>query len=151
MKLSQEPEIVTWPETHFAFIEKYGPFQETAPQAWEELQRVIPVIAEHNSVSRYMSLYKVGPKLYRAGVSLTTEPQLLPAGLSYEQFKGGQYGRFVLTGPYSDLPEATTRVFQILSEKKIQLRDDYCIEHYVNDPRTTPPEQLITQILIPTA
>jgi effector-binding domain-containing protein len=48
------------------------------------------------------------------------------------------------------LPEASRRVFEIVSEKKIQLRDDYCIENYANDPRTTPPEQLITEILIPT-
>jgi effector-binding domain-containing protein len=55
-----------------------------------------------------------------------------------------------LTGSYSNLPQASGRVFEIVSEKKIKLRDDYCIEHYVNDPRTTPEEQLVTEILIPT-
>jgi len=44
-----------------------------------------------------------------------------------------------------------TWAFQILSQKQIQLRNDYCIEHYVNDPRMTPPELPITQILIPPA
>jgi hypothetical protein len=42
-------------------------------------------------------------------------------------------------------------VFEIVAEKKIQMRDDYCIENYVNDPQTTPEDQLVTQILIPTA
>jgi hypothetical protein len=56
----------------------------------------------------------------------------------------------VLTGPYSLLPEACGRVFDIVSEKKIQLRDDYGIENYANDPRTTPEDQLITEILVPT-
>jgi effector-binding domain-containing protein len=55
-----------------------------------------------------------------------------------------------LTGPYADLPQASGRVFEIVSEKQIQLRDDFCIENYKNDPRTTPEEQLITEILIPT-
>jgi AraC family transcriptional regulator len=96
-----------------------------------------------------MSLYKVGPKIYRAGVSLAAEPKNLPGNLRYEKFKGGKYSRFVLTGPYSDLPEAPGRVFEIVSEKKIQLRDDYCIENYVNDPRATPAQQLVTEILIP--
>jgi effector-binding domain-containing protein len=41
-------------------------------------------------------------------------------------------------------------VFEIVAEKKIQMRDDYCIENYTNDPRTTPEEQLVTEILIPT-
>jgi DNA gyrase inhibitor GyrI len=97
-----------------------------------------------------MSLYKVGPQVYRAGVSLAAEPENLPANLKYEKFRGGKYSRFVLTGSYANLPEASGRVFEIVAEKKIQMRDDYCIENYANDPRTTPEEQLITQILIPT-
>jgi len=48
------------------------------------------------------------------------------------------------------LPEASGRVFEMVEEKKIQMRDDFCIENYANDPRTTPEEQLITEILIPT-
>jgi DNA gyrase inhibitor GyrI len=96
-------------------------------------------------------LFKVGPKIYRAGVSLAAEPKNLPANLKYEKFKGGKYSRFVLTGPYSNLPEACGRVFEIVAEKKIPTRDDYCVENYTNDPRTTPEEQLVTEILIPTA
>ena len=36
MNLSEEPEIVNWPESHYVFIEKVGPFMNTAPQAWQE-------------------------------------------------------------------------------------------------------------------
>ena len=97
-----------------------------------------------------MSLYKRGPKIYRAGVSLAGAPRNLPENMKYEKFKGGKYSRFVLTGPYSHLPEASGRVFEVVEEKKIPLRDDFCIENYVNDPRTTPEEQLMTEILIPT-
>jgi effector-binding domain-containing protein len=150
VKLSQEPEILTWPETRYVFIEKIGPFQNTAPQAWQSLHQLVPKISEHNKISGYMSLYKVQPKIYRAGVSLAAEPKNLPAEVEYLKFKGGKYSRFVLTGPYSDLPEASGRVFEIVSKKNIRLRDDFCIENYVNDPRTTPEEQLITEILIPT-
>ena len=151
MKLTEVPEVVYWPETNYVFIEKTGPFQNTAPQAWQELQPLVPGISELNQIMKYMSLYKVGPKLYRAGVALAAPPQNLPVGIAFERFKGGKYSRFVLTGPYCNLPEASGRVFQIASDTKIQLRDDYCIENYVNDPRTTPEEQLVTEILIPTA
>jgi effector-binding domain-containing protein len=151
MKLTEEPTIVTWPETHYVFVEKIGPFQETAPQAWNSVHPIVPAISEHNQVTGYTSLYKVGPKVYRAGVSVAAEPKNLPADLRYEKFKGGKYSKFVLTGPYSNLPEASRRVFEIAVEKKIQMRDDYCIENYMNDPRTTPEEELVTEILIPTA
>jgi len=150
MNLTEEPEIVTWPETHYVFIEKIGLFQNTAPQAWQNLHQLVSGISEHNKITGYLSLYKVQPKIYRAGVSLAAAPVKLPAGLDYAKFKGGKYSRFVLTGSYSNLPQASRRVFEIVAEKQIQLRDDFCIENYVTDPRTTPEEQLVTEILIPT-
>jgi DNA gyrase inhibitor GyrI len=39
----------------------------------------------------------------------------------------------------------------MVGEQVIQVRDDFFIENYANDPRTTPEAELITQILIPTA
>jgi DNA gyrase inhibitor GyrI len=150
INLTQEPTIVNWPETHYVFIEKIGPFQNTAPQAWQDLQQFVPAISRDNQITGFLSLYKPGPKIYRAGVSVAAEPKHLLASLKHEEFKGGKYCRFVLTGPYSNLPEASGRVFEIVAEKKIQVRDDYCIEHYLNDPKTTPEEQLVTEILIPT-
>ena len=150
MKLTQEPEIVNWPETHYVFVEKTGPFQDTAPQAWNEVHPLASAITEHNKITGYMSLYKAGPKIYRAGLALAAEPKNLPPALKYEKFKGGKYSRFVLTGSYAHLPAASGRVFEIVAEKKIQMRDDFCIENYANDPRTTPEDQLETQILIPT-
>jgi effector-binding domain-containing protein len=150
MKLTEAPEIVTWPETRYVFIEKIGPFQETAPQAWQDLHQLVPGISEHNKITGYMSLYKVAAKIYRAGVSLAAAPIRLPESVRYEKFKGGMYSRFVLKGTYTSLPEASGRVFDIVAERQIRLRYDYCIENYVTDPRTTPEEQLTTEILIPT-
>ena len=151
LQLTEKPETIVWPETHYVYIEEIGPFQDTAPQAWQELHKLTPTISEHNQITGYTSLYKVEPKIYRAGHSLAAAPRNLPAGVQYVKFPGGKYNRFVLTGPYSNLPQASSRVFQIVSEQKIPLRDDFCIENYINDPRTTPEAQLITQILIPTA
>jgi DNA gyrase inhibitor GyrI len=151
MKLTETPEIVNWPETHYAFIEKIGRFQDTAPQAWQTMHQLAPTISEHNKITGYISLYKVEPKIYRAGVALDAAPAALPEGVQYTKFAGGKYSRFVLTGAYSHLPEACGRVFLIVADTKIPLRDDFCIENYVNDPRTTPEDQLLTEILIPTA
>jgi DNA gyrase inhibitor GyrI len=152
LQLTEVPEVVNWPETHYVFIEKVGPFQNTAPQAWQQLHQLIPKLAEQSKITGYMSLYKVAPQIYRAGVALAAAPTNdLLEGLAYEKLPGGKYSRFVLTGPYSNLPEACGRVFQIVAESKLPLRDDFNIENYVTDPRTTPEEQLITEILVPTA
>jgi DNA gyrase inhibitor GyrI len=149
LNLTPTPETVTWPETHYVYIEKVGPFQNTAPQAWDEFQKIIPAICEHNKVTSYTSLYKVGPQIYRAGVGLASEPKNLPAGLHYTKFPGGKYARFTLTGPYSNLPEASGRVFDMVKDQKLSVRDDFNIENYVNDPHTTPAPDLVTQIHIP--
>jgi len=151
MNLTEEPEIVNWAETHYVFVEKIGPFMSTAPQAWQELHDNIPEIAAKNRIAQYLSLYKPGAGIYRAGVSLSGPPDELPAQMQYEKFRGGKYCRFVLTGPYSDLPEASGRVWALAAEKNIPLREEFAIENYVNDPRTTPQEELTTEILLPTA
>jgi effector-binding domain-containing protein len=150
MNLTETPETTTWPETHYVYIEKIGPFQETAHEAWRILHELAPAIGEHNSITGYMSLYRLKPTMiYRAGVALAAIPTSLPPGVKYAHFRGGKCLRFILTGAYSNLAAACGRVFEIIAEKKIQLRDDYCIENYVTDPKTTPEEQLITQILLP--
>ena len=150
MNLTEQPEIVNWPETHYVFVEKIGPFMNTAQQAWQNAHEFVPELSKNNKITGYLSLYKVGPQVYRAGFALKTAPVELPAGLSYEKFAGGKYRRFVVTGSYRQLPQASGRVFELMAEKEIQVRDDFNIENYVNDPKTTPEDQLITDILIPT-
>ncbi len=151
LQLTEVPEIVSWPETHYVFIEKVGPFQNTAPQAWQQMHQLVSKVLEQNRITGYMSLYKIGPQIYRAGIALAAAPKDLPEGLAYEKFKGGKYSRFVLTGPYSNLPAACGRVFQIVADTKLPVREDFGIENYVSDPRTTPEDQLVTEILVPTA
>jgi effector-binding domain-containing protein len=150
MNLTETGEVVQWPETHYVFVEKTGPFAKVAPEAWGLLCGFVPLLTEHNKIATSMALYKMNPNIYRAGFALTARPVNLPAGLAYELMEGGRYSRFVLTGPYSDLPAATGRVFEIVSKNNLMLRMDFCIEHYVTDPDTTAPENSITEILIPT-
>jgi effector-binding domain-containing protein len=151
MNLTETPQTVEWPETDYIFIEKVGPFMQNAPAAWTEVHKLIPAVAERNQITGYMSLYEVGPRIYRAGVAVAAAPSNLPEGLQYEKFSGGKYCKFVLTGSYASLPQACGRVAELAQELKLPVRDGFNIENYVNDPRTTPEDQLITEILFPTA
>ena len=150
MNLTEEPEIVTWPATHYVFVEAGGPFQQTAPKAWQAAHASLGALSEHNKVAGNMSLYQVKPPVYRAGFALAAAPVDLPPGLTYENFAGGKYCRFVLTGSYAQLGAATGRVFELVGKKGIAVRAGFNIENYVNNPSTTPEDQLITEILIPT-
>jgi predicted transcriptional regulator YdeE len=131
------------------FVERFGSIPQNAPQAWSEVLAYVPALSQHNQITKSMSLYKMGLQVYRAGFALSAPPKDLPKGLTYEKFPGGKYGRFVLTGPYSLLPEASSRAWD--AAKKLNIRDDYAIENYVNDPCITPQDQLRTEILLPLA
>jgi DNA gyrase inhibitor GyrI len=151
MNLTETPDFKTLRENHYVFMEKPGPIPKNAPLAWEEFHRLRPDIGAENTITSFLSLCKVEPPTYRAGAALAAEPDHLPDNLEYECFPGGQYVCFVLIGPYSCLPKATRRVFEIVSEKKIGLRDGYHIENYVSDPGNTSEDKLITEILVPMA
>ena len=149
MNLTSDPQVVNFPATHYVFVEKTGPFPSIAPAAWQSAHTFVPELSKKNQITGYMSLYRMGPKVYRAGFALAGPPVDLPAGLAYEQFNGGNYVRFILTGPYSDLPAASGAAWNTVGERKTAVRDDFAIENYMNDPRVTPEDQLITHILIP--
>jgi effector-binding domain-containing protein len=151
MNLTESAELVTWPKTHYVFAERTGSIPKNAPLTWQEFQQFIPQLKSNAAVTGFLGLYKMEPPVYRAGASVAAKPAQLPGKLRYEGFNGGKYARFVLTGPYSQLPQATTRALEIVSDKKLRLRDDYHIEHYINDPATTPEEKLVTEILVPVA
>lgn len=149
MNLNEQPEYTHWPETYYVFVEKTGPFMQNAPAAWGEAHALVPTLLEHNKITGYMSLYKMTTSTYRAGFALEAPPSELPKGLGYETFEGGRYAKFVLTGPYSQLGPATGRVQELVKEQGIDVRDGWYIENYVNDPRTTPEPELISEICVP--
>ena len=149
MNLTEESKVVKWPETHYAFVERVGPFMENAGQAWQAAHALVEELKKHNEIMGYMSLYKRRELVYRAGFALGRQAVVLPEGLRYERFPGGAYRRFVLTGPYTQLPEASKMVWSMIEQEGIALRDDFAIENYLNSPQNTPAAELITEILIP--
>ena len=151
MGLVEGSDLKHWPASHYVFLQKIGPFMQTAPACWQEFHQKAGLLMQSKNILSVASLYKIQPQMvYRAGVMLSEVPASLPEGFSYEKFEGGLYSRFILKGSYAQLPEACGRVFQIVEQTKLPLRDDFYIENYVNDPRITPEDQLITELLIPT-
>lgn len=151
LNLTETAELTLWEPTHYVFVEKLGPFQDTAQKAWETLHQSLPEVAQQVQLCGFFSLYKIRPQMvYRAGVAVSEKPANLPKGLEYTKFEGGKYSKFVLTGSYANLPEACGRVFSIVAETGISVSDNFYIENYRNDPKTTAEDDLITEILIPT-
>jgi GyrI-like small molecule binding domain len=151
VNLTETADTTQWPEMHYLFVERVGRIPDNAPVAWTELHRLVPEIVAHNQITGYMSLYRMDENVYRAGVSVAAKPDRLPDGVRYEQYAGGTFYRFVLTGPFRHLPEATGLALARVRDQKLRLRADFNIEHYVTDPRVTPEDKMITEILFPAA
>ena len=154
MNLS-EFETVTRPLTHYVFMEKRGPFAEVAPPLWNELQPMVPRLVQ-SQVREFLGVSGIDKgragedaMIYQAGVGLASEPAKLPVRLQHRVIPSGRYARFVLTGPYAQIWQAFDRVFKTVAERKVELRPEFCIENYLNDPRSTPEDQLLTEILVP--
>lgn len=77
MNLTEKPDTKNWPETHYVFIEKIGPFMETAQEAWQALHQGVEAIAQQTQITGFLSLYKIHPQMvYRAGVAVQEKPAI---------------------------------------------------------------------------
>jgi AraC family transcriptional regulator len=130
---------------HYLFVEKVGPFLQTAMGAWQELRSKAP---NPSGKTGAMALYRFTPAMtYRAGWLLSEKPNEIPPGLQYEKFEGGKYEKFTHVGSYSHLPQVSGTVWE--TAKSLPMRDGWAIEKYANDPSTTPEDQLVTEIYVP--
>lgn len=153
INLSENPVIVEREAAHFAFIEKHGPFMKTAPQAWQEFWMVAATSIDQTMITGKMGIHREAPRkgeppIYQAGVTLRSLPNALK-GLKLRSLPPGKYACFLLHGSYAQLSGAYPHIFALLPALKLTMRDEFCIESYLNSPQDTPEDQLKTEILIP--
>lgn len=156
INLSAKHEIVNRPAFHYVFLQKNGPFSEVAPATWSEFLRLQGGQIRPDDIRGVLGLSTIDKvkngeeaMVYQAGFCVAAKPAAVPRGLEYKKIPAGKYARFLLSGPYSQISPAFSQAFRELSEKSVALREDYCVENYLNDPRNTPEEQLQTEILVP--
>jgi AraC family transcriptional regulator len=156
LNMSLKAEMVSRPATHYVFLERRGPFAEVAPPTWAEMFRLMGAKMADPQIREFLGLSTIDKDrhgeeamIYQAGVAFVEKTSEAPKGLQYKKIAAGNYAQFLLTGPYSRIWIAFSQIFRALAESKVPLREDFCIENYVNDPKTTPEDQLQTQILIP--
>ena len=67
LNLTNEPETIDFPATHYVFVERVGNIPLNAPQAWQIVQKLAPELLAHNQIIGAAALYKPGKGIYRAG------------------------------------------------------------------------------------
>jgi len=150
MDLNLDAQKKVWPASHYLFLEKTGPFMETAPKCWQEFRAIIDPLLPKLQMKTMASLYKIQPEMvYRAGIILEEKPAFDIPGLRYEYFPGGTYLSYLFKGNYGEIPEACGRVFDDLHVKRVEMADNWGIENYLTNPEKTAPDENIVDILIP--
>jgi AraC family transcriptional regulator len=91
----------------------------------------------------------VGELRSDAGVTMPVGMPL-PAGLEERRIAGGRFARYSHIGPYEQLGDVWSRFMgEGLPASEFQLVDGSALEIYRNDPTTTPPDKLHTDLLVP--
>ncbi|HET7792294.1 MAG TPA: AraC family transcriptional regulator [Rhizobacter sp.] len=85
-----------------------------------------------------------------AGFGAARPPIVLQGSLAWRALQGGRYAVFNHLGPYDGLHRTWAAIYgQWLPAMGYALRDVPPFEHYLNDPRTLPPEQWRTDLHVP--
>jgi AraC family transcriptional regulator len=93
----------------------------------------------------------VAPEQLRSDAGVTVAKDVtLPAGLEEVHVDGGKYAMTTHIGPYEQLPDTWRRLMgEWLPASGHRTRAGVSYEIYGNDPTTTPPPLLETEIYIP--
>jgi len=87
--------------------------------------------------------------IFYAGLDLGACPQP-PAPLEIMTLRGGDYAVTRLLGPYDGIDPLTTMLYRTwLPTSGHEPADVPLFHHYLNDPETTPPHELCTDIYLP--
>ena len=138
-----------------AFMRHVGPYSKVGA-VWE---RLLPELGKDGLIgggTMFIGICLDDPDVtpmarirYDACVSLDTE--YVPKGeIGLQTIAGGVYARTTHFGPYDIVGQTYSRLLgHWLPRSGAELRSAPCFESYLNDPNTTEPEDLITDIYAP--
>ena len=152
-------EIKNLPELRVAAVRHIGPYNQIS-EAFERLGQVAgPAGLTQRPQTEMVALYYDDPEStpadqLRSDAGLTVPADApLPAGLTEQRVPAGKYASAVHVGPYEQLGDAWARMMgEWLPASGRRISEDApSYEVYLNNPMTTPKDELRTEIRIPVA
>jgi AraC family transcriptional regulator len=138
-----------------AFMRHLGPYSEVGA-TWD---RFLPLLGKEGLLgggALLIGLCHDDPEVtprdrIRYDACVSVDESFVPEGdIGVQVIPGGDYAMATHFGPYDRLGESYTRLLgQWLPRSGRELRSSPCFEVYLNDPQTTDPEDLITDIYAP--
>jgi len=138
-----------------AFMRHVGPYGEVGA-TWDKF---LPVLGKEGLLggdSLFIGICHDDPEVtppdkVRYDACVTVDESFQPAGdIGVQVIPGGEYAVTTHFGPYQKLGETYTELLgQWLPRSGRELRATPCFEVYLNDPQSTDPEDLVTDIYAP--
>ena len=138
-----------------AFMRHVGPYS-TVGETWD---RFLPVLGKDGRLDGECMILGIchddpevtPPERIRYDACVTVDESFMPDGeIGVQVIPGGDYAMTTHFGPYEKVGETYARLFgQWLPRSGRELRGTPCFEVYLNDPHSTEPEDLLTDIYVP--
>ncbi len=144
--------IATLPPARLAFVQHIGPYDGVG-EAWGKLMAWAGPKGLLGPRMRFFGLCYSDPEVtppdkvqYQA--CLEVGPHVKPEGdVGVQDFSGGEFAAVTHKGPYRTLGEAYALICgQWLPTSGRALGPPPSVERYLNDPRSTPEKQLLTEV-----
>jgi AraC family transcriptional regulator len=138
-----------------AFVRHVGPYNQCS-KAWDTLCTHLGKEGYLGSGSKFIGICYDDPEVtppekIRYDACITVDESFVPAGeIAIQTIGGGEYAVTTHSGSYDKLSETYSKLFgEWLLESGREVRQDPCMEFYLNDPESTDPEDLLTDICLP--
>lgn len=149
--------IKTIPSLRVASIRHVGPYNECGP-TWEQLMSTLGAEGDLGPGTRTIGIGYDDPDAvpadqlrYDASVTVSDD-FVAPDGITVREIAGGDYAVYTHQGSYEGLAAAYQKLFgQWIPRSGREPANAPCFEEYLNDPDSTDPEDLITEIYVPLA
>ena len=138
-----------------AFMRHVGPYGEVG-ETWDKF---LPVLGKQGLLggdALFIGICHDDPEVTPRGkirydACVSVDETFVPEGeIGVQVIPGGEYAVTTHFGPYQKLGDTYTKLLgQWLPRSERELRSAPCFELYLNDPQSTEPEDLITDIYAP--
>ncbi len=156
-KFKLTPKIVELKDKKVIFIQSIGKYGDNkTADTWNKL---MDYVKRNRLFSWRVELFGIShddPNITetdkcRYDACVTVSKEIKPEGeIGYKIINGGKYAIFRYKGPYTGFGHVYDAIFrQWLPQSGYELRNIPALEKYLNDPKKTRPEKLITEIYVP--
>lgn len=138
-----------------AFVRHVGPYNQ-AGVAWEKLCTHLGKEGCLGPESKFVGICYDDPEVtppekIRYDACITVDESFVPTDeIGVQTIGGGEYAVTTHFGPYDNLSQTYSRLFRDwLMKSDREISQDPCMEFYLNDPESTEPDDLLTDVCLP--